>query len=279
MAALANRCLLDNAAVSPVNNVANAITSVVVVNPGAGISVHPIGYRQTNLLAALQEMSDASYHAWARGAAPTPCEFRLVRTGNATWELQIGLFAADRRVNQTAEPVIFDYERGNVSRATLKNDHSKAATVGHGNGENEADLVTVVDALRVTYSPFNAVERSYSARNTVTVAENETCGEAFFRDNGDSTTAEYQVLERAGVRFGVDWNVGDWVSTRFDGAVYESVQIRGVRLTYSNSGAPTITPSFEYLDGRNSRGRSAFEQLVKRLNDVGRGVHEGFTGY
>jgi hypothetical protein len=172
---------------------------------GRGAMITPGDLAGKSLLEALQQV-----------ATMGGVDFDLIRTGPKSWVFRV--YAGQRGVDRT-QSVVFGRTRRNVSSMAYNDTPQDPRTVAiiAGNGEG-ADR-----AFAVRYGPdYNAANH----REVFASQISEVGGEAIIQAEGDRLLDEKRLrpslnftpLQRAGVRFGTDYNVGDLVS-----AVYRTV--------------------------------------------------------
>lgn len=155
-------------------------------------------------------------------------------TGLVSMEFRtaVGQWGEDRTWD-TATPVVFGPEYGNVESAWLEVDHREEVTYVYAGGQGEGAeriIKEAGDAIRVAASVWNRRERFRDARN-------ESDPDAV-QAAADEALAAGRPIERFGVvvldteqaRYGRDWALGDLVTAQafdrqFD-ALVRSVQVR-----------------------------------------------------
>jgi hypothetical protein len=174
------------------------------------------------LLETLQAISEDSHSTEA-----TSTYFGIVPTYDG-WLMEfrtnVTQFGNDHRhpsgpsgMNGAQGPVVIGLDRQNMDNASLIQDRIDEVTFCYGLGQGEnlvREIQTATDATRVGASPFNRIETTINATNG-TGAEVTAQAMARLRDGRPRKSFSGVLVETAGTRYGIDWNIGDYLTTVF----------------------------------------------------------------
>lgn len=126
----------------------------------------------------------------------------------------------DRRIiNQAGNtPVLFDFTLDNMTIPIASFNTSDEKTVAYvgGSGEARARLISQVEDIPgIDKSPWNRRESFVEARTVDSLANLETLGRAFLRDNRARENLSFNINQGPGSRWLTDWGLGDLITSRF----------------------------------------------------------------
>lgn len=288
--------LYDRAQVG--NTVALDTTYFNTVTPGtvAGIPVHTIGERYSNLLETLQNASAASWFASYYSQDSTPpdegIDFDLTPDPDApywpwTFELFVGGRGVDRRTG-TDNPLIFSVENGNVVSPTFINDRLTeiTRTIVAGAGTDMArDVILMTSPDAIAASPLNKRDDYIDARNAEplnyivgppvqVIGFGQLVKEGFhhLKENGERQDLYFTAGRN--IEYGIDYNLGDLVTATLFGQTRD-YQIRNIAVRLNPNGTDTVTIECGLLDGTFKKGRDIYQQMIALMKETERKLKEG----
>ena len=212
-----------------------ALAPEVSAAPQYAMSLHG-----KNVFDVLAELSEISTQAGTR------LFFNIERTGNNAFEFRTYTDSqgVDRRNLKT-----FGEKAGNMSGVETTHDHSEEVNfyyvAGQGTGVNRAyEEVENTDASQL--SPLNRMEGFRDARQTPT-AELTQVGYQELEHNKAVKIFKGQLEDRAGARFGLDWDLGDLLSATDESEDF-SIMINAVQIDLNAGKQQSITGRFQVIE-------------------------------
>lgn len=144
-------------------------------------------------------------------------------------------------------PVVFGEELGNLAGAMLVEDYGEEVNYVYGGGAGNDDARYVYglgDDGRIGRSVWNRREGWVDARNCTTEAEVQSKVKAALENGKPKLRFSGSLLEIENMRYGRDWDWGDWVSCSFVGKQFSGM-VQAVRLEVDEQGNETIEARFE----------------------------------
>jgi len=175
-------------------------------------------------------------------------DFDVVRDGGLyTFKVYYGGYGTDRRVGNEDgnNPVIFSVENGNMrqpSFITNRTQETTAAIVlgdGYGATRDKMTRYSLVDAQ--DDSPWNLIEILVEASQYMNSADLAAQGDAALSHFREVFQFSFDAIPIPGCRYGIDWDLGDWVTAIYNGASY-SFRIVEVHVSLDRDGE-TIRPT------------------------------------
>jgi hypothetical protein len=200
--------------------------------------VVPVTAKRKTLLSVLEDLAEASgvdfYVTHAGGGA-------LTFTANKP-------YGSDLRSTVGPPNLVFSLERANMLKPVLRCAGAGADRVhvaGRGSGEDRE--VLAVNGASWALTRFNKRDAVSDARDVEAgdAAGLQAAGDAYLAGQGRTRELDFEIADIAGSRYGVDWDLGDWVSARYAGATYH-YKIAGVSVALG-ANSETITPQLEEL--------------------------------
>ena len=215
----------------------------VAADEGAAAGV-TMGYAWRDVVRVLADISQAAQTAGGEVFYGLEITGIDAATGLVSMEFRtaVGQWGEDRTWD-TATPVVFGPEYGNVESAWLEVDHREEVTYvyagGQGEGANRV-IETASDADRIARSVWNRREAFRDARN-------ESDPDAV-QAAADEALAAGRPIERFGVvvldteqaRYGRDWALGDLVTAQAFGRQFDAL-VRSVQVSVNRNGQETIS--------------------------------------
>lgn len=186
----------------------------VAPDVGAGASVEK-AFSRRNVLTVCQELAAAS----AEGGRYVAFDVVADGPDALTFRTYAGQRGADHRWPGGSPPVLLSPEAGTLEMVTTVFDATDEVTFVYvgGQGEGEARAVaTATDGARAAASPFNRIEAFRDARNTEDEGALQDEAAARLREGRPRRLFEAAVVETAGLRFGVDFGFGDFVTAQHE---------------------------------------------------------------
>lgn len=134
--------------------------------------------------------------------------------------------------------VVFDQERGNLENPSLDFDYTQEENYIYagGRGQGQArNIQQVADSTRYDASQWNRCEAFADARNQSPDNAIRESGRAVLEEGRPVRIFKGRPLDTAGTRFGLDWNFGDKVRTRYRGFEFDSI-IRTINISVHGRG-------------------------------------------
>lgn len=143
-------------------------------------------------------------------------------------------------VNQPGQDVtsrvVFDQARGNMRDPSLEYDYSEEENYVYAAGQGEGadrNIQQVYDTTRYSASIWNRCEGFADARNQTSDDGVREAGRANLEGSRPRIRFTAQPVDTAGTRFGIDWNFGDKVRSRYKNVEFDTI-IRAVTLSVAN---------------------------------------------
>lgn len=143
-------------------------------------------------------------------------------------------------VNQPGQDVtsrvVFDQARGNMRDPSLEYDYSEEENYIYSAGQGEGadrNIQQVYDTTRYSASIWNRCEGFADARNQTSDDGVREAGRANLEGSRPRIRFTAQPVDTAGTRFGIDWNFGDKVRSRYKNVEFDTI-IRAVTLSVAN---------------------------------------------
>lgn len=165
-----------------------------------------------SLLRNMQGVADSSI------TNGTYMSFGMIYNNDKTWNLvtKAMQWGSDRR-SGVPGAVVLSPQRGNLGSWRLTLDYSNEVTVAiaGGRGQNDEKIIAVaVDTARVGISPFGVRERFYDAPGADTQAAVQAVADEYLRQGEPKITFEADLIEGPKATRGVDYDLGDMITTR-----------------------------------------------------------------
>lgn len=214
-----------------------ALTVGSDLGDGASVS-KAFAYR--NVLPVLQELAKAS------ATAGTYIAFDLVCTappGSGSPALEFRTYASQRGMDHrypsgAGGPVLLGPEYGTLAGVDYAEDFSgeinSATALGQGEGSARV-TANSADTTRSGASPYALCEGVVDARNTSSAAAVQDEADQALRAGLPQRTFTTQVIDTAGVRFGIEYTWGDYLTAQAFGDAFDC-RLPAVRVTYNSSG-------------------------------------------
>jgi len=143
-------------------------------------------------------------------------------------------------INQPAQDVtdrvVFDQQRGNMRDPVLEYDYSEEENYIYGAGQGEGtarNIQQVYDTARYGASIWNRCEGFADARNQTSDDGVREAGRAGLEEGRPRIRFTATPVDTAGTRFGIDWNFGDKVKSRYKNVEFDTI-IRAVSISVEN---------------------------------------------
>jgi hypothetical protein len=217
------------------SGVARAVTGFSVeADAAAGNAINvQVGWR--NILEVLQEF------AWDVGDG----DFAVVGTGAATFEFRWydGQLGLDRTVGNGVNPVAIFSDTWGTLRLPLHGtartgEYNAVYTAGQGEGALRP-LELRTDAAAIALSTWNRIEAFRDGGNATVAADLQEIGDASLIKGQAKEKFTFQMVQSASLRFGVEFNLGDLVTVRFDDVTVNK-QIATVQITVNARGEKVV---------------------------------------
>lgn len=221
----------------PLSTIANGrfrqVTTPIAVQASAGQGITWAGARaHDNLLEVLKELSQFG-----------SVDFDVVRTSGVNFEFRTYYprKGVDRRSTAGANAHIFSVAHGNMATPSYTVSRTEEIQTVVALGEGEGTLRTFVEEVGtgIADSPWNDIEFIQDSRSEENIAGLEATAIDKLAESGPQTTLAFQTLQIDASKYGVHYNVGDWITARFDD-VQKDLRIVGATINIAD-GIETIT--------------------------------------
>ncbi len=225
----------------------DGVISDLSIEADAGSGVNWSGSRAyKNLLETLIEISNA-----------TDLDFRVERTGDASWEFQVGEIGTDRSatdIDASAgtngagnSPVVFSENMGTVSEMSYSLRRLQEANVVFALGQGEESLRTVIvksDDASADDSPYNEREVSRNGSSQQYEYELRAFADKWLEELGPNEEFKFTPRQTKALFYGKHYQVGDTVTAKFDDIVRHK-RIVGADITVTSDQPEAITLTFQ----------------------------------
>ena len=209
------------------------------------------GYAWRNVLDLLQELNDQSradgaevfFNLEAENLNTTPSAVPDVGFVFKTYTNQPG---SDKTFD-TAAPAVFSPEWGTLKGAVLTYDYTDEVNFVYAAGQGEGQhRVTAIasDTDLIADSVFGRIEAFKDARNEETAEGVADAANSKLNESRPRVTFAAELIDVERMRYGVDWFLGDKVTTSVFGLQQDGI-IRAVRVKVSGDGEETIRAGLE----------------------------------
>lgn len=126
----------------------------------------------------------------------------------------------DRRFPNGINPITLSVENGTLTEAEFTQDYTEEVTIAIAGGQGVGDarqISVAVDTTRRDASPFNAIEVFAQGNSTGDATTLGDIAEARVRQGRPRLILAGRIQETPAVRYGRDWNWGDYVTAQVDG--------------------------------------------------------------
>lgn len=203
-----------------------------------------------NTLPTIQELAESSR------SYGTPVFFDVVPNGPArfmfrTW---VDVRGIDRTLGAGVVPIVFSKAAGNLGNPSLKFDYTNELSYIFGGGGGEGPVREIdpehgpISQMRESESQWNKREAFQDAREC---KRNRPCiaAKAFRRlqQHRAKTIFKGDLLDMPQSRFGVDWNFGDKVSSRYRGFDFDG-HVRAFTITVDENKVEKIAAKLEVTE-------------------------------
>lgn len=159
----------------------------------------------------------------------------VVSTNSITFQFQtkIGQLGQD-----VSDRVIFSQDRGNLQDPSLTYDYSEEENYIYAGGQGEEEnrnVQQVYDSTRYATSIWNRCEGFADARNQTTDNGVREAGRARLEEGRPKINFSASLLDTEGTRFGLDWDYGYMVKTRYKNIEFSSI-VRAVTISVDSNG-------------------------------------------
>ena len=215
----------------------------IAPDAGLGPSITK-SFARRNVLTILQDLSDI-----ARNEG-TEVYFAVVPNGlDFRFETYIGQPGLDRTYD-TADPIIFSLEFGNLLMPTLEEDFEDEVNYVYGGGQGEGvgrTIVEVNDAVRINRSIWNRREAFRDARHEATAAGVEDEAQARLAEGRPKRRFAGILISTPTTRYGTDWNLGDRCGISYAGQQFDGL-IRAISGSVNREGFERVEARVEVED-------------------------------
>lgn len=198
-------------------------------------------FSRRNVLATLQELAQASTLAGTYLAFDIICLTPPNETATPTFALEFRTYITQRGVDRrasSANPILIGPDFGNMDEIELDEDWTDEQNYIYMLGQGVANVISVVpafDAVRIGQSPFNRREFVANSSSTGDAAALQDEADAALRAGRPKTKLSARLLNTRQIRFGVDWNWGDYLTAQVEGFAFDCrVEAISVRITQSD---------------------------------------------
>lgn len=132
--------------------------------------------------------------------------------------------------------VVFDQQRGNMRDPVLEYDYSEEENYVYAAGQGDRadrNIQQVYDTARYSASIWNRCEGFADARNQTSDNGVREAGRAGLEEGKPRIRFTAVPVDTAGTRFGVDWDFGDKVRSRYKNVEFDTI-IRAVAIAVEN---------------------------------------------
>lgn len=203
-------------------------------------------FSRRNVLATLQEIAQASTTAGTYLAFDIVCVSPPNETVTPAFTLQFRTYTGQRGVDRRASsgnPVLIGPDFGNMDEIELTEDwieeHNFIYTLGQGVA-NITAVATSQDAARIAVSPFNRREFLVNSNTTGDATALQDESDSALRAGKPKTTLTAKLLNTRQLRFGVDWNWGDYLTAQTDGFAFDC-RVETISVQVTQSGGESVT--------------------------------------
>jgi len=144
--------------------------------------------------------------------------------------------------------VVFDQARGNMREPSLEYDYSEEENYIYSAGQGEGsarNVQQVSDSDRYLLSIWNRCEGFADARNQTADNGVREAGRAALEEGRPRIRFTAQPVDTAGTRFGIDWNFGDKVRSRYKNVEFDTI-IRAVTISLDSNRKETIQARLDF---------------------------------
>ena len=167
-------------------------------------------------------------------------DFKLTRTGAATWQFDVGVpyLGTDKHTT-----VIFSVANGNMADPEYTYDASNEKTVAIVAGQDQKSKRQFAIRTSSAYSSSNDIEIWVDARNDgATSAGMNAAGDKALRANRVNEEFKYTVRQSPASRYKLDYDLGDVIGAQYY-PISISQKVQSVTISYEqSSGKETIKP-------------------------------------
>jgi len=156
------------------------------------------------------------------------------------------------KINQPGQDVtsfvLFDQARGNMREPSLEYDYSEEENYIYAAGQGEGAARNVqqgYDADRYNASIWNRCEGFADARNQTASNGVIAAGNSALEEGRPRIRFTAQPVDTAGTRFGIDWNFGDKVRSRYKNVEFDTI-IRAVTISLDSNRKETIQARLDF---------------------------------
>jgi hypothetical protein len=182
-------------------------------------------------------------------------DFDIVRSGQfLQFMIYDPRYGYDRRAGVAdgtggINPCIFSLEHMNMGEPKFARSRMQEATsiyvLGPGVGAAQMGLEVVRTSGALTDSPWNRIEAIMEASQVNGLHDLEVNGMGYLTDHADEVAFTFTALPSEQTMYGVDWDLGDLVTTYYGGTRFD-MRIIEVSVTIDSNGE-TITPTMLWL--------------------------------
>jgi len=156
------------------------------------------------------------------------------------------------KVNQPGQDVtsfvVFDQARGNMREPSLEYDYSEEENYIYAAGQGEGaarNIQQVSDSTRYSASIWNRCEGFADARNQTADNGVIAAGNSALEQERPRIRFTAIPVDTAGTRFGIDWNFGDKVRSRYKNVEFDTI-IRAVTISLDGNRRETIQARLDF---------------------------------
>lgn len=148
----------------------------------------------------------------------------------------------------TGKGVLFSQEKGNLSQPFLEFDYTDEENYIYAGGQDtgaDRDVQQVYDATRYNESQWNRCEGFQDARNQTAANGVREAGRAALQEGEPRIRFGGIPLDTRSSRFGIDWDFGYKVRTKYKGREFDSI-VRTVTIGKDATGREFVQARLEY---------------------------------
>lgn len=150
--------------------------------------------------------------------------------------------------SNVSDRVVFDQQRGNMRDPRLEYDYSEEENYIYAGGQGEGsarNVQQVYDSDRYNASIWNRCEGFGDARNQNTDDGVREAGRAALEEGRPRIRFSATPVDTAGTRFGIDWDFGDKVRSRYRNVEFNTI-IRAVTISVDTNSEESIQARLDF---------------------------------